>query len=209
VPTTFTVSNLLDAGPDSLRQAIINANMAAGPDTIAFQPGLTGTIALAGSHLSVTDSVSILGPGAGLLTVSGNNASRIFLIDSAAAGFINVSIRGLTLRDGQAPGSQIGGGILMGQDENLVLSGMDINHCTASNGGGIAIGFNGRLTLENSTVHANTANANIAAGGGLYLSSRSSTVIRNSTITANAAATDGPTKSGARVAASTLLRSIR
>jgi hypothetical protein len=43
LPTTFTVSNLNDSGAGSLRQAIIDANTAAGADTIVFN-----TVALTG-----------------------------------------------------------------------------------------------------------------------------------------------------------------
>src|SRR5262245_40029629 len=43
-PTTFTVMNTLDSGAGSLRQAVIDANNAAGADTIAFDPSVTGTI---------------------------------------------------------------------------------------------------------------------------------------------------------------------
>src|SRR3954447_17937493 len=44
---TFTVTNLNDSGPGSLRQAISDANNAAGPDVVTFRAGLTGTITLA------------------------------------------------------------------------------------------------------------------------------------------------------------------
>ena len=59
----FTVSNLNDAGPGSLRQAIEDANGLAGADTIGFQAGLTGTITLTTGQLEITDSVDIQGPG--------------------------------------------------------------------------------------------------------------------------------------------------
>src|SRR5947208_2449985 len=39
VPSTFTVLNTNDSGPDSLRQAIIDANATPGLDTIAFNIG--------------------------------------------------------------------------------------------------------------------------------------------------------------------------
>src|SRR5262249_28748648 len=81
VPSTFTVTNLNDAGFGSLRNAIGGANNLAGADVIVFQPGLTGTLTLTSGPLQVTDSVTITGPGAGALTISGNNVSRIFLVD--------------------------------------------------------------------------------------------------------------------------------
>ncbi len=42
----LTVCVLDDAGAGSLRQAILDANAASGPDTITFQSGVTGTITL-------------------------------------------------------------------------------------------------------------------------------------------------------------------
>src|SRR5438093_640185 len=68
VPATFPVTTLNDAGGGSLRQAVLNANATAGADTITFQPGLTGPVTLTSGELLVTDSVTITGPGAGVLT---------------------------------------------------------------------------------------------------------------------------------------------
>jgi hypothetical protein len=42
VPSTFTVLNLADSGPGSLRAAITVANSSPGADTINFAPGLHG-----------------------------------------------------------------------------------------------------------------------------------------------------------------------
>src|SRR5262245_45246285 len=76
----FTVGNLNDIGPGSLRQAIDAANAAAGADQITFAANVTGTIVLTTGQLAITDSVSITGPGADDLTISGNNASRVFYL---------------------------------------------------------------------------------------------------------------------------------
>src|SRR5262245_23811297 len=81
LPSTFTVINTLDSGPGSLRQAVLDANdpvLHPGPDTIVFAKGVSGTIKLTSGELLITDSVTINGPGANKLSVSGNNASRIF-----------------------------------------------------------------------------------------------------------------------------------
>src|SRR5438067_13661342 len=77
---TFTVGNTSDSGAGSLRQAILDANGAAGADTILFGSGVTGTITLTSGQLSITGDLTITGPGANRLTVSGNNASRVFQI---------------------------------------------------------------------------------------------------------------------------------
>src|SRR6185369_272599 len=75
--TAITVTNTNDNGPGSLRQAIIDA---VSGDIINFNipasdPGCTGglcTITLA-SELAIEKSLTIQGPGANQLTVSGNH----------------------------------------------------------------------------------------------------------------------------------------
>src|SRR5687767_7533184 len=76
VLSTFTVVNLLDSGPDSLRAAVVAANANPGPDAIDF--GVTGSIGLTSGQLEITDSLTISGPGASALTVSGEGVSRVF-----------------------------------------------------------------------------------------------------------------------------------
>ena len=96
-----TATNLNDAGPGSLREAI--ALTPAG-GTVDFQPGLSGTITLTTGELAINKDMTIVGPGAGVITVSGNNASRVFMIEPV----VNVSLSGLTIAGGRAPN---GGGI--------------------------------------------------------------------------------------------------
>ena len=56
---TFNVTTLADAGAGSLRDAITQANAAAGADTITF--GVTGTINLASTLPDITGAVTITG----------------------------------------------------------------------------------------------------------------------------------------------------
>ncbi len=83
---TFTVTSLNDSGPGSLRQAVLDANATFGPDTIEFQAGLTGTITLTTGEIQITDALTLNGPGAGVLAISGNNKSRIFNATAAMSG---------------------------------------------------------------------------------------------------------------------------
>src|SRR5262245_32414326 len=106
VPSAFHVTPLAESGPGSLRAAVAQANAHPGADAIDFQPGLTGTIALTGGELDITDAVKINGPGADKLTVSGNHTSRVFQVEAGET----VSISGLTIAGGNA-GSGNGGGI--------------------------------------------------------------------------------------------------
>src|SRR5262245_20637224 len=68
---TLFVTNNNDAGAGSLRQAIQDNLTAGGNQTIQFGPAVTGTITLL-SQLSISVNVSIVGPGTGVLNVSGN-----------------------------------------------------------------------------------------------------------------------------------------
>jgi hypothetical protein len=106
VPATFEVLSLADSGAGSLRQAVLDANVLAGADTIHFADGLVGTIGLTTGQLSITDHLTIDGPGAGLLAVSGNHQSRVFNLSGGAV----VGIDHLTITGGQVVGD--GGGIL-------------------------------------------------------------------------------------------------
>src|SRR5215813_142394 len=71
VPSTFTVLNLADGGEGSLRQAVLDANALPGADEVRFADGLQGTIALTSGQLSITDHLTIVGPGAERVAVSG------------------------------------------------------------------------------------------------------------------------------------------
>lgn len=102
----FVVSNLNDSGKGSLRQAILNANAAAGEDTITFN--VSGTIVLASTLPAITDAAGLIIDGTGRsITISGNNVVRVMSINSGAA----VLLQNLTISNGNA-GSPNGGAIL-------------------------------------------------------------------------------------------------
>ena len=89
----WTVTNTNDSGAGSLRAAIASA---ADGDTIDFASALNGqTITLTSGVLFISKNLTIDGPGAELLAVSGNNSGRVFEITST------VTISGVTVRDGQ------------------------------------------------------------------------------------------------------------
>src|SRR5437868_13955427 len=89
---TFTVSSTDDSGAGSLREAIAKATSG---DTINFS--VTGTIILTTGQLFISQNpLTITGPGASVLTISGNSYSRIFDI----GGGVVATISGLTLKNG-------------------------------------------------------------------------------------------------------------
>jgi hypothetical protein len=169
------VSNLNDAGPGSLRQAVIDANTNAGPDLITFDPFLSGTINLTSGEIAITDSVDIQGPGATRLAV--DSTTRIF--NSSGANSVDVTISGLTLTGGQATGN---GGAIANTGANVTLRFVTLSGNTATGeGGAIAHNANGGvLTIDSSTLSGNAA----AKAGAIY-SIGFNLVIINSTISGN------------------------
>jgi predicted outer membrane repeat protein len=172
---TIQVTNNNDAGPGSLRQAIIDA--AAG-DEITFAATVTGTITLTSGQLFINKNLAITGPGADILTISGNNATRVLFSSSGA----NVIISGLTIADGV--NYMEGGGIY---NEGVVT----LNNCTlrgnhaGTNGG--AICSMGAVALNNCTVSSNTADY----GGGIVSFEGGSVILNDCTVTGNTAAREG------------------
>src|SRR5437870_1760263 len=90
--TLRTVINLNNSGAGSLRQAVLDSGAG---DSIGFTNGLSGTITLTSGVLTIGASLMVDGPGAQVLAVSGNGASRVF---SVTSGMFTVS--GLTITNG-------------------------------------------------------------------------------------------------------------
>ena len=146
----FTVTNIDDSGPGSLRQAMIDANAAAGSDIIVFDSsfGTARTITL-GSTLGVDsaadDQLTINGPGANLLTISGNNAKQIFFVSD------KLSISGVTLTGG----SNNNGGAAIDNRGTLNVANAAFTSNFGNNGGG-AISNQGTATISSSTFDSNS-----------------------------------------------------
>jgi Right handed beta helix region len=184
---TFNVTNLNDSGAGSLRQAVLDANAAAGADIITFQAGLTGTITLTSGQIDITGSVDIQGPGAAALSVSGNHASGVFYL-SAATELIDVTLSGLTITDGFADN---GGGII-DFDENLTLDHVALtgNSATGAEGGGLWMdGSSFSATIRDSTISGNFSSL---LAGGVYVGDTGGPLLfQRTTITGNLAGQAG------------------
>jgi hypothetical protein len=173
---TITVTNTNDSGPGSLRQALTDANDG---DTIQFDPALNGqTITLTSGELVVADSITISGPGPGLLAVSRDSQSSNFRILHIQPNH-TVAISGLTISNGSLINVS-GAGIINDQSTvtitNCVISGntTDCPPSTAAGGGGI---YNsGVLSLINSTVTGNSTTGYFSYGGGGILNNGSLTI---------------------------------
>ncbi|HEY0142229.1 MAG TPA: Calx-beta domain-containing protein [Thermoanaerobaculia bacterium] len=181
---TFTVTNLNDAGAGSLRQAVLDANATPGVDAVAFQSGVSGTIALTSGEIAIGEAVSIYGPGAGVVTVSGSDTSRIFNIDLPVG---EVEISALTLADGRA---DVGGAILT--NDALELTDVVMTGNFAELAGGAISMETGSLTIQSSLFSGNEALVGGAIQLGYYYSGAGvTTEIAGSTFTNNRASGGG------------------
>ncbi len=186
-------------GDFSLREAIELAASPHTPDTINFAAELndaddsnpknfvdpTSNPINLTAELGISSDLTINGDNR--LTIDGQNASRIFNVDDITAGgddttFINVTLNGLTLQNGNVAGS--GGAIY--SLENLTISNSTISSNTASGSGGGIFGIRGTTEITNSTISGNDA----FLGGGVFVSAGSLT-ISGSTISGNDATSYG------------------
>jgi hypothetical protein len=160
-------------GVCTLRAAIMKANhYPGGGATINFElPGVTYTLTLpptgaddeASGDLNITNTLTIMGHGAGHTIIDGHTTDRVLAIDTS---LIPVTISGVTVENGRAC---FGGGISSGGRLTLVNSTISRNaaNCPgAAYGGGIY--SVGALTNTHSTV-SEIRPAARRQGAGVYL----------------------------------------
>ncbi|HET6880873.1 MAG TPA: hypothetical protein VFI31_12000 [Pirellulales bacterium] len=168
--STLSVVNTNDSGAGSLRAEIAAAHNG---DTIQFDPNLFAsgpqTIALTSGELLIKHNLTISGPGAAELTISGDNLSRVFELGSSQAK-PTVTISGVTLSGGDGVAAAGSSNYFDGSGGAVLNWGtLTVNNCTLSgnsahgsgNGGG-AIENQGTLTVTGSTLSGNSE-----TGGGL------------------------------------------
>jgi predicted outer membrane repeat protein len=170
--STLTVLNTNDSGTGSLRAEITAASKG---DTIVFDSSLDGqTINLTSGELVINKSLTVQGPGAGQLAISGGGLSRVFEVDAKET----VSVSGLTLENGSADS----GGAIGNAGGTLTVSGCTITGNNSTQGG--AIYSWGQLTVSNSTLSGNSA---LAGYGGAIYNAGGTMTISNSTLSGNSA----------------------
>jgi hypothetical protein len=178
----LSVTNTNDSGDGSLRQAIEQANMTDGADTITFD--VSGTIVLASTLPAVDDELTIDGTGQSI-TISGNKAVRVIVVNSGTT----LNLNALTIANG-ASGSGGGGGLR--NDGGTV----NVNHSTFSGNsavcgpdcrtyGGAIRNLSGALNVSNSTFSGNIADN----GGGI--TNVGTLTVSNSTFSGNSASQRG------------------
>ncbi len=143
----LVVSSTADSGPNTLREAI---DCAVSGQTITFAPSLANqTITLASTlTIPVGKNLTIDGAAVPGLTISGNNAVRVFLLRSTSVNPTSLVLRNLRIINGFH--TEYGAGI---RSEHQGI--MTIENCVFSNNnaeqGGSAIfsHFEGRATIRN------------------------------------------------------------
>jgi hypothetical protein len=163
-----TVTTLLDNVPGSLRDAIATTPPGG---TVDFQPGLSGSVILSGSSLSITKDLTVAGPGASVITIDANGTGGINTDAS------QVSITGLTLTHGRIDNSG-----------SLTLSGCTIsdNHVD-DQGGGVRNEVGATMTLSDCTVSGNVVTYVQGLGHGGGISNWGTMTVTASTISGNTA----------------------
>ena len=177
-----TVTNTNDGGPGSLRDAIA-ATPAGGTVNFALS-GCPCAIILTGGELLITKNLTIFGPGAEQLTISGNSSSRVFRITgpNIPSPNIVVVLDGLKIANGRveqnspSPSSDLGGGGILSVNALLTIRNFVVsNNFAGKFGGGISSMGNSDLTVINSIISRNESN--IGSGISFYSGYRSLKVI--------------------------------
>jgi len=156
----LTVDSLADIvaadGACTLREAIINANnddqsgstdciAGSGADTITFS--VDGTITLGSTLPEIGSEITINGAGQSI-TLSGNNAVRVMLVN--ASGTLNLNV--VTIAEGTTDPFEDGGAIL--NNGTLTVSNSTFSNNSADAAGG-GIANNNTATVTNSTFSGN------------------------------------------------------
>lgn len=123
---TLVVTSLANSGAGSLRAALTNASNG---DVITF--AVTGTITNTTTYdgLTISNNVSIVGPGANVLSITGTNRNRAFYINSG----VTVTLSGLTFTECYG-GPNLHGGAIFNAG-NLMLSNCVFTACRSTFGG--------------------------------------------------------------------------
>lgn len=188
---TYTVTKIADTSDGtcdadcSLREAITVANGTVDNDVIVFSATVFSTpqiITLSGTDLIIMNNgtLTINGPGANLLTISGNNASRVITNNTGAVTNIN-NIR-VTGGTGVSTVTTGRGGGVYNSGGTLTLTNLIITGNTAANGGGTNNAGTATLTLINCDVSNNSATG---AGGGMQNFSGNTLNLINTTVSRN------------------------
>jgi len=204
---TITVTTTADGslpGECTLRDATIAANTNTataacsagdvGNDDIVFAPGVSGTIALTGGQLAISDKVTVIGPGADALTIDAQGQSRIFDIAGDQTTSYETTLSGMTLTGGRTTADGENGGAVRSLSAFHLVDSIVTGNSTAgqnSVGGGLFMATTTDLTRSRITGNWTEGYGGLA--GGVMVAFGSANVV-DSTIADNW--TEGSTSGG-------------
>jgi hypothetical protein len=157
VLSALVVTSAGDSGPGSLRDIL---SFAPSGSTIEFAHSVH-KITLTGGELDITTNLTIDGPGANQLTISGDHASRVFEISNDSTA----TISDLAITSGSVVANN-GGGVLIDSGASLKLIGAVVTGNTAIANSQGYYGDGGGIENDGSlTVTGSTFTDNVCAGG--------------------------------------------
>jgi hypothetical protein len=224
----ITVNNISDSGPGSLRDAILRAD-ASGGGIIRFLNKDSGTILLQSPLPALTRNITVIGPGAGQLSVTGGgiyvltnaagNTATVSGLNVTVANFGNLNFLGCNVTNATLNPDRHGGCLNAGSMQVIrcTFSGMRaqdvggailnsgsliVSACTFTNNGCCAIyNVGGSVQVENSTLAHSYASDTGAGGRGAGIWNESGTVVvRNCSITNDTALEGGGIWNGGSLA---------
>jgi hypothetical protein len=209
---TCTVDALTDTGAGSggnlgdLRYCLNHLDTGTDLTDNIIQFSVHGTITLTSTLPTINNGVEIEGPGASLLTISGNNLYNVMVTGADTS----ILVSGLTIANGNSNNSNDAGGITMGSDSSLLVLATTFtgNQNNANGGGAIADYAGASLRVGNSTflgnyslydggaINSNSGTTNVsnstfngnstqASGGAIVVNSNSTTALVNDTFIGN------------------------
>src|SRR5262249_10758794 len=153
---------------DAVAAAVSGATIEVGPGTYA--ENVTVNAVTSPKKLTLT----IEGAGAASTIVDGSGASSVFTVVGSKA---IVTLRGMTIRDGLAPGPGTsvpteGGGVFAGLSATLTIDASVVSDNHANLGAGVAAD-DAQLTVSRSTISDNVSigASYVPEGGGIFFSS--------------------------------------
>jgi hypothetical protein len=182
----LTVSSLADAGPGTLRAAIVTADAGSQKDQFTIGFAVKGTIDLQTPLPDLNNSIAMQGPGASSLAVRRDATvtftSAILTVDAGQTARLS----GLTLANGNNLSATFSNGGGIANFGVLTVSGCTLSGNSAGHDGG-GIWNSGALTVSNSTLAGNFADGD--AGGGVM--NCGTLTVNACTISGNSAAVGG------------------
>lgn len=200
--TVYTVTKTADTSDGtcdadcSLREAVAAANATADNDSIEFSSLFSSpqTITLTSGEIVVAanGSLTINGPGPNLLTISGNNTSRV--LSSGAKVVVNINNLRFTAGNGAGAVNTGRGGAIYNVGGTMTITNSILTGNSAGNGGAINNAASASpsvpavLTIIDCSI---TNNSSTSSGAAMQNFSTSTLHLRNSTVANNTSSGTG------------------